>query len=190
MNKPFVAGLLAIALAFLVVACGGGGSSSAEASLASAIRNDPRLPLVRAKARQIVAKDLSAGSIYQAVFIRDLNTFVELAIETQGGPKVRIPAPAVPGVPAGRRAHRRRDRLRWKPHQGYGRNRPGEFSRPGRRQIRCGDRRHGIPVGAGARRCGHPAPGKRVDVPLHAALLTAVSAGVGRHARRLGRHSA
>jgi hypothetical protein len=88
-KKPFVAVLLAIALAFLVVACGGGGSSSGEASLATAIRNDPRLPLVRAKARQIVAKDLSAGSIYQAVFIRDLNTFVELAIETQGGPKVR-----------------------------------------------------------------------------------------------------
>lgn len=91
MKNTTIAGLLAaIALTLLTVACGGGGSSSSgEASLASAIRNDPRLPLVRAKARQIVAKDLSAGSIYPAVFIRDLNTFVELAIETQGGPKVR-----------------------------------------------------------------------------------------------------
>ena len=90
MNKSSIAALLAaITLTLLVVACGGGSSSSGEASLASAIRNDPRLPLVRAKARQIVAKDLSAGSIYPAVFIRDLNTFVELAIEAQGAPRVR-----------------------------------------------------------------------------------------------------
>jgi hypothetical protein len=80
-------------LALLLGACGGGGGggagSSAEASLAAAIRNDPRLPLVRAKAKQVVGKDLSAGSIYAAVFIRDLNTFIELAIETQGAQQVR-----------------------------------------------------------------------------------------------------
>lgn len=92
MKNQFVAVLLAIATAWLLVACGGGAESSpavGEAALAAAIRDDPRLPLVRAKARQIVAMDLSAGSIYPAVFIRDLNTFVELAIETQGAPKVR-----------------------------------------------------------------------------------------------------
>lgn len=85
-------GFALLALTLLVGSCGGGGgvaAPSAEASLAAAIRSDPRLPLVRAKARQVVARDLSAGSIYAAVFIRDLNTFIELAIETQGGPKIR-----------------------------------------------------------------------------------------------------
>lgn len=92
MTKKSIAGLLAaIAVFILLAACGGGGggSSSAESALATEIRNDARLALVRAKARQIVAKDLSAGSVYPAVFIRDLNTFVELAIETQGAATVR-----------------------------------------------------------------------------------------------------
>jgi len=48
-----------------------------------------RLPQVRAKARQLVAEGLTAGSAYAAVFIRDLNTFVELAIEGQGPQSVR-----------------------------------------------------------------------------------------------------
>jgi len=89
LKKLSAVGLLVMALTLLLGACGGGAASSSDASLATAIRNDARLPLVRAKARQIVAKDLSAGSIYAAVFIRDLNTFVELAVETQGAQKVR-----------------------------------------------------------------------------------------------------
>jgi hypothetical protein len=91
-KQSFFAGLLAVAASLVLTACGGGGGGgapSAEAALAAAIRNDPRLPLVRAKARQVIAKDLNAGSIYAAVFIRDLNTFVEMAIEAQGAPKVR-----------------------------------------------------------------------------------------------------
>lgn len=83
--------LLAIAATLVLVSCGGGGASapSAEAALAATIRNDTRLSQVRAKARQVVAKDLNAGSIYAAVFIRDLNTFIELAIEAQGAQTVR-----------------------------------------------------------------------------------------------------
>ena len=92
MKKWSLAGLSVLLTAALVAACGGGGGGngpSGEAALASAIRADARLPLVRNKARQLVAKELTAGTGYPAVFIRDLNTFVDLAIEAQGAPKVR-----------------------------------------------------------------------------------------------------
>jgi hypothetical protein len=82
--------LVMLAMSLFVAACsGGGGQSPEEVLLATSIRNDARLPLVRAKARQLAAKELTAGSSYQAVFIRDLNTFVELAIEVQGPQIVR-----------------------------------------------------------------------------------------------------
>lgn len=85
------AALVALAFTFLLGSCGGGDAAapSAESALAATIRSDARLPLVRAKAKQVVGRDLSAGSIYAAVFIRDLNTFIELSIEAQGGPKIR-----------------------------------------------------------------------------------------------------
>ncbi len=92
MKKWSLAGLPVLVMAMVVTACGGGGggaSPSAEAALAAVIRADARLPLVRNKARQLVAKELTAGTGYPAVFIRDLNTFVDLAIEAQGAPKVR-----------------------------------------------------------------------------------------------------
>ena len=95
LNKLPIAGLLAIALCLILNACGGGGgvgggsAPSAEAALAGTIRNDTRLPLVRAKARQVVAKNLSAGTVYSGVYIRHLNTFIGLAIETHGAPVVR-----------------------------------------------------------------------------------------------------
>src|SRR5215208_1467398 len=90
MNKTrFVVGPFMVAVTFLLSACGGGGGGgaapSAESILASSIRSDSRLPLVRAKAKQLIAKELTAGTGYPAVFIRDLNTFVELAIEARGG---------------------------------------------------------------------------------------------------------
>lgn len=87
--KPVSPRLLPLIFTFLLTACGGGEKISDESKLANSIRNDARLPLVRAKARQLVAKELTAGSGYPAVFIRDLNTFVELAIEAQGAQKVR-----------------------------------------------------------------------------------------------------
>ncbi len=93
MKKPLLAGLLAVAFTLVLNACGGGGGGvaapSPEVALASTIRSDTRLPLVRAKAKQVVAKNLNAGTIYAAVFIRDLNTFVDLAIEGQGASVVR-----------------------------------------------------------------------------------------------------
>jgi hypothetical protein len=93
MSKLFSTYAPSLLLTLFMAACSGGGSSpsqpSAEALLATTIRNDTRLALVRSKARTLVSKELTAGTIYPAVFIRDLNTFVELAIEVQGGPVVR-----------------------------------------------------------------------------------------------------
>jgi hypothetical protein len=95
MKKLFSTLLVAVA-ALAVNACGGGAGSAApgagqspEATLAAAIRADTRLPTVRAKAKQLASGSLAAGSGYPAVFIRDLNTFVSLAIEAQGPAKVR-----------------------------------------------------------------------------------------------------
>lgn len=89
MNKLSLIGLPLLFLVFLLGACSGGGESSEESRLAESIRKDARLPLVRAKAKQLVAKEFTAGTGYPAVFIRDLNTFVELAIEARGAPTVR-----------------------------------------------------------------------------------------------------
>ena len=91
MSTVFSRYLHALATLLLMAACSSGGSPppSAEALLASTIRNDTRLALVRSKAKQLVGKALTAGSVYPAVFIRDLNTFTELAIEVQGGAIVR-----------------------------------------------------------------------------------------------------
>jgi len=94
MKKRLLVSVFVFALTSLLASCGGGGGSasnepSEESKLASSIRSDARLTLVRAKASQLVAKDLTAGSGYGAVFIRDLNTFIELAIEVQGAQNIR-----------------------------------------------------------------------------------------------------
>lgn len=94
MKKWSLAALSVLVTAVVITACGGGGGgggpdTSGEAALAAAIRADARLPLVRDKARQLVARELTAGTGYPAVFIRDLNTFVNLAIQAQGAPRVR-----------------------------------------------------------------------------------------------------
>jgi hypothetical protein len=82
-----------------LVSCGSGSNdnqsdtlpqeSLGSKKLAASIKNDERLNSVRAKAVQLLQKGLTAGSGYPQVWIRDLNTFVELAIETQGPQKVR-----------------------------------------------------------------------------------------------------
>jgi len=93
-RRPVLA-LLSAPLMAALAACGGGGGGNApstapeDAQLAAAIRADTRLARVRAKAVQLVSRELTAGSGYPAVFIRDLNTFTALAIEAQGGPAVR-----------------------------------------------------------------------------------------------------
>jgi hypothetical protein len=96
MKKPGLIGLLVLASIFLLHACGGGGGGSAapapsdpQAALATKIRGDARLASVRAKAKQLVVSSLTAGTGYPAVFVRDLNTFIDLAIEAQGAAAIR-----------------------------------------------------------------------------------------------------
>jgi hypothetical protein len=94
MKNTGLLGILLLGSIWLLHACGGGGSAAAppadpQAALAAKIRSDPRLASVRAKAKQLVATSLTAGSGYPAVFIRDLNTFIDLAIEAQGAAAIR-----------------------------------------------------------------------------------------------------
>lgn len=95
MKKASLAGIATLVAMMLLYACGGGGGTtpatavSPEAALAATIRADTRLALVRDKAKQLAAQQLTAGTEYPAVFIRDLNTFIEIAIQAQGATVVR-----------------------------------------------------------------------------------------------------
>ena len=57
--------------------------------LAVKILDNPDLPLVLEKAKSILKKGLTAGSGYGEVWIRDLNTFIELALEIQDKAQLR-----------------------------------------------------------------------------------------------------
>jgi glycogen debranching enzyme len=57
--------------------------------LAANILSNPDLTLVQEKARSILKKGLNAGSGYGEVWIRDLNTFIELALEVQDKAELR-----------------------------------------------------------------------------------------------------
>ncbi|MHC4727333.1 MAG: GH36-type glycosyl hydrolase domain-containing protein [Planctomycetota bacterium] len=57
--------------------------------LAEKILNNPDLTLVLEKAKSILEKGLTAGSGYGEVWIRDLNTFIELALEVQDKAQLR-----------------------------------------------------------------------------------------------------
>jgi len=57
--------------------------------LADKILNNPDLPFVLEKARSILKKGLTAGSGYGEVWIRDLNTFIEIALEVQDKAELR-----------------------------------------------------------------------------------------------------
>lgn len=90
MKRLSIVRLLMLASTLILAACSGGGGESPEnVILASTIRQDARLSAVRAQARELVAKELTAGTAYPAVFIRDLNTFVELAVEVKGAQIVK-----------------------------------------------------------------------------------------------------
>ncbi len=74
--------------AFMVTANGAPpeNSSRPARSLASEILADPDLPVVLARARGLLRTGLNAGSGYGEIWIRDLNTFLELALEEKKEP--------------------------------------------------------------------------------------------------------
>jgi len=57
--------------------------------LAGKILNNPDLTLVLDKAKSILKQGMTAGSGYGEVWIRDLNTFIELALEVQDKEELR-----------------------------------------------------------------------------------------------------
>jgi len=57
--------------------------------LAEKILDNPNFPFVLAKAKSILKKGLTAGSGYGEVWIRDLNTFIEIALEVQDEAELR-----------------------------------------------------------------------------------------------------
>jgi len=57
--------------------------------LANQILNDSSLTIVDTMARNILKKGFNAGSGYSQVWARDLNTFVEIALETANPKDIR-----------------------------------------------------------------------------------------------------
>jgi glycogen debranching enzyme len=64
-------------------------SNKDNGDLAKEILSNPDLPLVLEKAKSILREGLNAGSGYGEVWIRDLNTFIELALEVQDTAQLR-----------------------------------------------------------------------------------------------------
>jgi len=65
----------------LLTACGGRSSVSTEKKLAERILNDSLMDQVERMAREVVKGGFNAGEGYGEVWIRDYNTFIELAME-------------------------------------------------------------------------------------------------------------
>ncbi len=63
-------------------------TTTADQELARTILSDARLGTVRAKAEALIASGFTAGNTYGGVFVRDLNTFVNLATEVLGPSEV------------------------------------------------------------------------------------------------------
>ncbi|MEA3225357.1 MAG: hypothetical protein U9Q07_05350, partial [Planctomycetota bacterium] len=64
-------------------------SGSSDVDLARKILDNPDLPFVLEKAKSILRKGLTAGSGYGEVWIRDLNTFIEIALDVQDQGELR-----------------------------------------------------------------------------------------------------
>ncbi|HSH16473.1 MAG TPA: hypothetical protein VLD18_10590, partial [Verrucomicrobiae bacterium] len=70
-------------------AAGGGAGTGADWALAAEILDDADLPMVLDKARALLRTGLNAGSGYGEIWIRDLNTFIELALESNPPAELR-----------------------------------------------------------------------------------------------------
>jgi glycogen debranching enzyme len=62
---------------------------AAPTALADEIQHDAHLPHVLAMARSLLREDLAAGEGYREVWIRDLNTFIEVALEVNPRERLR-----------------------------------------------------------------------------------------------------
>lgn len=80
-----------IVLAFMVLPLRSAqpNGETAEANLAAQISQDEDLKLVLEKARALLKTGLTAGSGYGEVWIRDLNTFIELALQVNPSDSIR-----------------------------------------------------------------------------------------------------
>jgi len=80
--------IFAIISVVSVVACSTN-KKAIDSQLATTIRNDQRLQIVSTKAEILLHDGLNAGSGYGEIWIRDLNTFIELACKTGDVKKIR-----------------------------------------------------------------------------------------------------
>ena len=64
-------------------------SSDADGALAATILNDQSLLDMQIQARELLRSGLTAGSFYTQVWIRDLDTFIEAALDVQDPKKIR-----------------------------------------------------------------------------------------------------
>ncbi|HNU37819.1 MAG TPA: hypothetical protein PKJ87_05615, partial [Macellibacteroides fermentans] len=72
---------LATALVYMTAGCSGAKTKSPEQQLAYQITNDTLMHKVDSMAREVVKGGFNAGDGYGEVWIRDYNTFIELAME-------------------------------------------------------------------------------------------------------------
>ena len=72
---------LSASLVATLTGCAGGNAISSEQQLAKQITNDTLMQQVDSMAREVVKGGFNAGDGYGEVWIRDYNTFIELAME-------------------------------------------------------------------------------------------------------------
>lgn len=80
---------MALMLVLLLMACGGKSPTSAEKQLAECILNDTLMNRVEAMALEVVKGGFNAGDGYGEVWIRDYNTFIELAMEVMPDDRIQ-----------------------------------------------------------------------------------------------------
>ncbi|WP_339741172.1 hypothetical protein [uncultured Sunxiuqinia sp.] len=68
-------------LFFLLVACQSGEKRLSTEELAQKVRENESIAFTKQKAREVVKTGFNAGDGYREVWIRDYNTFIELAAE-------------------------------------------------------------------------------------------------------------
>jgi hypothetical protein len=78
-RRRVLAGMVGASLTFPAMAA----LQGSDRQLAQAIRADARLDKILAAARALLATGLTAGTDYPEVWIRDLNTFIEVGLEVQ-----------------------------------------------------------------------------------------------------------